>query len=113
MNNQNRLINRIIDRAAEIGARVEVEYSDYGTASIDVQWSGSSVSASLFVILGKRGGVRYAQYSDLLDIFHTLDKNAKNKWWNVWYFFQTVERQTRIWRQLNRPAGREINDVKI
>jgi len=96
MTYQNRLINRLIDRAAEIGARVDIEYSDYGTASIEVNYNGSSCSASLFVIVGKRGGVRYAQYSDLLDTFYKYNKNAKNKWWSVWYFFQTVERQKKL-----------------
>lgn len=96
MTKQNRMINRIKERANEIGASVEIEYLHYGTASIEVHWNGSSSSASLFVIVGKRGGVRYAQYSDLLDMFYTFDKDAKNKWWNVWYFFQTVERQKKL-----------------
>lgn len=96
MTYQNRLINLIIDRAAKIGARVEVEYSDYGTALIDVHYNGSSCSASLFVIVGKRGGVRYGQYSDLLDMFYKFDKNAKNKWMKVWCFFKTVERQKKL-----------------
>jgi len=96
MTYQNRLINRIIERANDIGATVEIEYSDYGTASIDVNWYGSSTSAGLFVIIGKRGGVRYGQYSDLLDMFYTFDKNATNKWMRVWDFFKTVERQKKL-----------------
>lgn len=96
MTYQNRLINRIIERANDIGARVEIEYSDYGTASIDVHWNGSDSCASLFVIVGKRGGVRYGQYSDLLDMFYTFDKNAKHKWMRVWNFFKTVERQKKL-----------------
>lgn len=96
MTYQNRLINRIIERAADIGARVEIEYSDYGSASIDVNWNGSSACAGLFVIIGKRGGIRYGQYSDLLDMFYTFDKNASNKWMRVWNFFKTVERQKKL-----------------
>ena len=96
MTYQNRLINRIIERANDIGATVEIEYSDYGSASVEVNYNGSSCSANLFVIVGKRGGVRYGQYSDLLDTFQTFDKNAKNKWWNVWYFFKAVERQKKL-----------------
>jgi hypothetical protein len=96
MTYQNRMINRIIQRAGDIGATVEIEYSDYGTASIDVNWNGSSTCAGLFVIIGKRGGVRYGQYSDLLDMFYTFDKNASNKWMRVWDFFKTVERQKKL-----------------
>lgn len=96
MTYQNRMINRIIERASDIGATVEIEYSDYGNASIDVSWYGSSTSAGLFVIIGKRGGVRYGQYTDLLDMFYTFDKNATNKWMRVWDFFETVERQKKL-----------------
>jgi len=96
MTYQNRLINRIIERAGDIGATVEIEYSDYGTALIDVTWRGSSTSADLFVIIGKRGGVRHGQYSDLLDMFYVFDKNTKDKWMRIWDFFKTVERQKKL-----------------
>lgn len=95
MTNQQRIIEMINNRAQEINATVEIKYSN-GNAIVEVRWYGSSTGAQLFVILGKRGGVRCVQYTDLLDRFVLLQKRDRYKIVYLWDFFRIVSRQQKL-----------------
>ena len=95
MTKQQRVIEMINNRAQEINATVEIEY-ERGNAIVEVRWYGSSSSAQLFVILGKRGGVRCVQYTDLLGRFLLLQKGDKYKAYHMWDFFRIVGRQQKL-----------------
>jgi len=95
MSNQDFIIEMITKRAQEINADVSVEYK-YGSAFIDVNYCGSSRSAQLFAVIGKRGGVRLVQYTDLLDRFELFRKSDNNKKYHLWDFFRTIQRQRKM-----------------
>lgn len=92
MTYQDLIISTIRDKAAQIDGGVRVDYSDSGSCSVIVE----AEDASLFLILGPRGGVRHADYSTPLGRPRTLSKSETYKMYWVWDFFKTVERQLGI-----------------
>ena len=89
MTYQNLIISAIRDKAAQIDGDVRVDYSDHGSCSVIVE----AEDASLFLILGPRGGVRHANWSTPLGRPQTLSKSETYKMYWVWDFFKTVKRQ--------------------
>ena len=95
MTNQERIIEIIKNSASAINASVSVEYKN-GTAFVDVSYNGSSRSAQLFTAIGKRGGIRVVQYTDLLDRFELFRKSDNNKRYHLWDFFRTIRLQQKM-----------------
>ena len=87
MTKQNQIIKWIEEDAAEIGATVTIERADYGSAFIDVK----ADDASLFVIVGKRGGYKFLYTLEPIGVGDHLKRGIKQ--WRVFSFFKAVKRQ--------------------
>lgn len=87
MTKQEQIIKWIEKDAAEIGAVVTIERTDYGSASINVE----ADDALMFLIVGKRGGYRFFYTREPLGTGESRKRNIRQ--WFVWDFFKTVKRQ--------------------
>ena len=85
---QGKIIHYIRDRAKRIGETVLVEKSESGLAFITIQGD----DCYLFVILGKRGGVKNVYYRDTLNIY-TSKEDSEAGVYHITSFFDDIERQ--------------------
>jgi hypothetical protein len=87
MTKKEQIIKWIEEDAAEIGAVVTIERTDYGSAFINVK----ADDAVLFLTVGKRGGYKFFYSREPLDTGGTRERGITQ--WHVSYFFKAVKRQ--------------------
>jgi len=90
MTKQDQIIKWIEEEAAEIGATVTIERHPIGSAFIDVK----ADDASLFVIVGKRGGYKFLYTLEPIGFVDHLKRGITQ--WRVFSFFKAVKRQRDI-----------------
>lgn len=93
MTKQEQIIKWIEQDAAEIGAVVTIERSEYGSAFINVE----ADDALMFLTVGQRGGYKFFYTREPLGSGDSRKRSIRQ--WLVWDFFKTVKRQRSIINQ--------------
>ena len=90
MTKQEQIIKWIEQDAAEIGAVVTIERTEWGTALVNVE----ADDAVMYLTVGKRGGYKFFYSREPLGMNYTIKRGITR--WRVWDFFKTVKRQRGI-----------------
>lgn len=93
MTKQEQIIKWIEEDAAEIGAVVTIERSEYGSAFINAETD----DALMFLIVGQRGGYKFFYTREPLGTGDSRKRGIKQ--WLVFGFFKTVKRQRGVINQ--------------
>lgn len=103
MTKQEQIIKWIEEDAADIGAVVTVERTEYGTVFINVETD----DALMFVTVGPRGGYKFFYSREPLGSGDSRQRGIRQ--WLVWDFFKTVKRQRDL---INQEAAEEADPIK-